>query len=99
MAGHLGRKLYRLAAWKRARLLALRRAGYKCQRCGGARRLEVHHRTPLEHGGAPFDPANLEVICRHCHFAAHGKAAPTGPRQDTGRLKRERMAWRAFLSE
>ena len=95
MAGQLGRQLYRLAAWKRARLGALRRAGYRCQRCRGAVRLEVHHKTPLESGGAPFDLGNLEVVCRGCHFGAHGKATPP----DTGRLERERRAWRRFLAK
>ena len=97
MSGRLGRTLYHLAGWKRARLGALRRAGYRCQRCGGARRLEVHHRTPIEQGGAPFDPRNLEVCCRGCHFAAHGKAAPPATPPDTGRLARERREWRRFL--
>ena len=96
MSGRIGRTLYRLKAWGRARLTALRRAGYRCQRCGGVRRLEVHHRTPLEHGGAAFDQRNLIVLCRTCHFRAHRKAAPSDP-PDTGRLKRERRAWRAFL--
>ena len=97
MSGRIGRTLYRRAAWGRARLAALRRAGYRCQRCGGVRRLEVHHRQPLEHGGAPVDQRNLEVVCRACHFAAHGKAAPPDLPPDTGRLQRERRAWRAFL--
>ena len=93
MAGQLGRTLYRLAAWKRARLAALRRAGYKCERCGSARRLEVHHKSPIENGGAPFDLGNLQAVCRGCHFARHGKAAPP----DTGLLDRQRREWRAFL--
>jgi hypothetical protein len=38
-----------------------------CQRCGGNRSLDVHHRVALKDGGAPYDPTNLEVLCRSCH--------------------------------
>ena len=31
----------------------------------------MHHITPLDDGGAPYDPENLTVLCRSCHFAAH----------------------------
>ena len=33
--------------------------------------MEVHHRRPLHLGGVPYDPENLLVLCRPCHFAAH----------------------------
>ena len=59
------------ARWARARKAAKDVAKWRCQRCGRPGRLEVHHRTPLERGGAPFDPGNLEVLCRGCHVAHH----------------------------
>jgi 5-methylcytosine-specific restriction protein A len=31
----------------------------------------VHHRTPIEEGGARRDPANLMSVCRSCHSAIH----------------------------
>jgi 5-methylcytosine-specific restriction enzyme A len=30
---------------------------------------EVHHRVPLEQGGAPYHPANLVSACKPCHSA------------------------------
>ena len=62
--------LHRLT-WERVRRVVLDAAGWRCQRCGKASRLEVHHLQPLELGGAPFDPANLEALCRGCHIAHH----------------------------
>jgi 5-methylcytosine-specific restriction enzyme A len=40
---------------------------HRCQRCGNAYGLDVHHRTPLHQGGAPYDLANLETLCSGCH--------------------------------
>ena len=48
---------------------ALDRDRWRCQACGRAGRLEVDHITPLDDGGAPYEPANLQVLCRICHFA------------------------------
>ena len=28
---------------------------------------EVDHRVPIANGGAPFDQANLQALCRGCH--------------------------------
>ena len=57
--------------WAQARKQALESAGWRCERCGHAGALEAHHRRPLHRGGAPYDPENLEVLCKPCHFAAH----------------------------
>ena len=57
--------------WAATRLRALAGAGWRCGRCGRAGALEVHHKRPLHHGGAPYDPANLEVVCRACHIDVH----------------------------
>ena len=46
----------------------------------------VHHRTPIEDGGAKRDPANLMSLCRPHHSAIHGHAGvgsveiPVAPR-------------------
>ena len=71
---------FRGRAWMRCREAALTRAGRRCERCGAPGRLEVHHRTPIAEGGAVYDLANLEVVCRGCHFDAH--TALTADRRD-----------------
>lgn len=55
------------------REVVLRRDNYQCVRCGGRKRLTVHHkdrsgRGAIEHNN---DPDNLETICRACHIAEH----------------------------
>ncbi|MDE0520928.1 MAG: HNH endonuclease [Boseongicola sp.] len=76
------------ATWARARLACLQRDGYRCRRCGKASALEAHHVTPLEKGGAAYDLANLEALCRGCHIEEHRPA-----------LSPERAAWRKLLEE
>ena len=56
------------ARWHHARRRTLERAGYRCQRCGVASRLEADHIQPLQRGGAPYSAANLQAICRDCHI-------------------------------
>lgn len=47
-----------------------------CERCEAAGRLViadmVHHRIPLDQGGAELDPDNVESLCWSCHNKAHG---------------------------
>lgn len=64
------------AAWCEKRTEALRRAGWRCERCKrvmgrGNRWLQVHHKTYdcLGHES----PADLEVLCADCHKAADEK--------------------------
>ena len=49
----------------------LDRDGWRCQMCGkAAGRLEIDHIKPLGDGGAVYDLANLQALCRFpCHFA------------------------------
>ena len=56
--------------WERARQHAFRRAGRRCERCGKAGRLEVHHRLPVSSGGTNASD-NLQVLCRTDHIALH----------------------------
>ena len=68
LAAEPWRRIYGTEKWKRTRANARRRAGGRCERCGReAKTLDVHHRIPLKDGGAPYDPDNLEVLCRPCH--------------------------------
>ena len=70
LAAEPWRRIYSTEQWKRTRANARRRAGGCCERCGrAAKTLDVHHRIPLKHGGPPYDPANLEALCRPCHRA------------------------------
>ncbi len=64
------RRLYGTKRWKDTRSRTLIRIGRICERCGGNRSLDVHHIVALKDGGAPYDPNNLEVLCRSCHRAA-----------------------------
>jgi 5-methylcytosine-specific restriction endonuclease McrA len=69
------------ARWKRARARRLRTDGARCTygtfagesfwmadgRCPVVVKLDVHHRTPIEQGGAPFDQENLRTLCHQHH--------------------------------
>lgn len=53
-----------------------------CVRCGSTSTLEVHHRIPLNRGGTN-ELANLELRCRECHGAVHGRVAGRNPPVET----------------
>ena len=74
--------------WESARRAALRRDGYRCRSCGKAGRLEVDHIRPLDKGGLPYEPGNLQAICRRCHVEKTSREFPASP---------ERMAWRNYI--
>lgn len=59
--------------WASTRRAVLDRDGWRCTRCGTPRQLEVHHVEALADGGDEYDPDGCRVLCRDCHFAAHGK--------------------------
>jgi len=74
MASRRGKIVYGSRRWKRVRREALKLANWRCSRCRGVGRLEVHHRHKLEtdEGWArAFDISNLQVLCRSCHFDEH----------------------------
>jgi len=56
--------------WKKKRAQALTRADGKCEQCGDAQNLDVHHKTYIRVGGAEL-PRDLQVLCRSCHDTAH----------------------------
>lgn len=68
MTRRQAKPIYSSRRWRRLRLRIIERADRRCQTCGGAGRLEVHHVTPVRDGGAVWDPDNLQVLCRRCHF-------------------------------
>jgi len=65
---------------KKFRVKILKRDNYTCQECGdrnhkgrGSRiNLEVHHiKSAAEHPDLFFDPSNVVLLCRSCHFKTH----------------------------
>lgn len=64
--------------WRRLRRLVLDRDGWRCRKCGRAGRLEVDHARPLFRGGGD-ELANLQSLCRRCHFAKSAIEAGAHP--------------------
>ena len=67
MSRHSGKGM----AWTAFRETCIKRAGHRCERCKRRGRLEVHHIHSLARGGKKFDFANVQVLCRQCHFNEH----------------------------
>jgi 5-methylcytosine-specific restriction protein A len=66
-----------LKAWSAA---ALRRAGYKCEKCSRSDgRLYADHKRELRDGGAALDLGNAQILCAVCH------------QKKTARARSERM--------
>ena len=55
-----------------ARKEARERDGYRCQECGKAGILEVHHKIHVRNGGSD-ELENLVTLCRGCHIDMHRK--------------------------
>ena len=85
--------------WEVFRHRIFARDGFRCQavlpdgsRCLRPSRLACHHPTPLEAGGAPFDPDNAVTYCRPCHIRHHQA-------ERLRKLPPEVREWRAFMRE
>ena len=92
MAGKQARLVYGSRRWRSLRLATLNAADWRCSRCHGYGD-EVHHVKAIAVGGDPFEPDNLEVLCRVCHLAGHtATGRPGGPKRSAARL-----AWHARL--
>lgn len=86
------RRLHR-KRWEAVRLEVLDRDGWRCRRCGAARRLEVDHVIPLhvDPRQDPYDPAGLQALCRRCHRdKSRGETEQPDPVRD---------AWRALVAK
>ena len=59
--------------WQHRRLMALRRAGWRCQVCNEeaskGKPLDVHHRTYERRGAEKAE--DVIVLCRRCHELFH----------------------------
>lgn len=51
---------------RRVKLQALRRSGFRCERCRSSQNLEFHHRVSVSEGGVS-DLNNCIVLCSRCH--------------------------------
>ena len=89
---HPGSKHYAALNPRRWQLLRLRifaRDGWRCCACGAAGRLECDHVIPLSQGGDPYNPGNLQSLCRSCHIEkSSAESKPPDPARD---------AWHEFV--
>ena len=77
--------------WALLRLRIFERDGWRCVRCNKAGRLECDHIKPMDAGGDPYEPSNLQSLCRECHLAKTGaERSPPDP---------EREAWQELVAE
>lgn len=58
--------------WKKIRASALRRDEYKCQMCGTAKNLEVHH-VRYDSLGTDEEINDVITLCDDCHTKVHVK--------------------------
>ena len=54
--------------WTVTRRAALDRDSWRCRGLWVGGPVGGGSLTPLEDGGAPYDPANLQTLCRGCHI-------------------------------
>lgn len=67
MAGQSGRTVYDHPEWRYCQAAVHSRDGWRCCKCGRMGGTQVDHIVPLAEGGPPFDLANLQLLCKHCH--------------------------------
>ena len=91
MSWHTGERPKR-RQWAKVRRLVLDRDGWRCQTCGKVWRLECDHIIPLEKGGAVYDLANLQTLCRGCHIAKSRAERMARP------PSREVKEWQRYLT-
>lgn len=60
--------LYQDPRWLPLREVVLHRDNYRCRSCGSRYNVEVDHIVEVAEGGALFDEANLQALCRGCNM-------------------------------
>lgn len=84
MARDFAKPFYHSPEWKKAQRLYIKQAGGLCERCLARGIITpgviVHHKIPLTpenimDPSVTLNPANLQLLCRDCHAAAH-KGSP-----------------------
>ena len=58
--------------WRKKRLKVLKRDGFRCQMCGTAKNLRVHH-INYEHLGTDAELDDLITLCDTCHTQIHAQ--------------------------
>jgi len=61
---------YRSPLWQEIARQVKIRDGWRCQKCGTSKTLDVHHRRKISEGGTNH-PNNLITLCRSCHGNHH----------------------------
>ena len=81
------------ARWRKLRAEIYDAENWRCRSCGKSGRLELDHATPIGQGGARWDRANLQPLCRPCHFrkTADERQARRGPPTAWQRLVADRL--------
>jgi 5-methylcytosine-specific restriction endonuclease McrA len=59
-------------AYRRLLKRVLERDGWRCQKCGSLKDLQVHHQTYRSRQGND-SLANLVTLCAYCHMQEHGQ--------------------------
>ena len=80
-------RFHQTTRWLRLSRWIKDRDGFRCRKCGKAGRLETDHRAPIASGGKPWDPANLQALCRNCHFKKSAKERLINPGLQSPKLK------------
>ena len=78
--------------WAAVRRSVFERDGWRCRACGRPGRFECDHIVPLDRGGDPWNPDNLQTLCRSCHIA---KTRGENWREPTP----AEAAWRQLVAE
>ena len=67
-------------AYQELRNQVLERDGWRCQNCGGANNLQVHHIEPRSQLGHDTCE-NLVALCAKCHESLHTRRSGRGLRR------------------
>ena len=62
-------KYLKSAHWLKTRKAKLASCNYRCEKCSGSCKLEVHHRTYANLGAERLK--DLQVLCEVCHKWVH----------------------------
>jgi 5-methylcytosine-specific restriction endonuclease McrA len=78
--------------WKHIRGLKLDLASHRCEKCGVGDPLDVHHLTYDRFGGDEL-LTDLQVLCRDCHEAVHGRKFGIGYPERDMRIEHENLGY------
>lgn len=86
------RRPYDDVRWKPLRVEILTRDGWACRECGKPAD-RVDHVKPWRQGGAWFDPANLEAVCRSCNTKRAYRSGGRSGRGERDQGPRTALTW------